>query len=113
MSAHDHCHHSGNAPPGGSFWSSRAFLVLLGFAAIAVVLLWEVHKGNILGAIPYLFILACPLLHAFMLGGLPVPAISSSCTDARRSRVPGDGHRAQHRTRQRSNESRRVAAAIR
>ncbi len=69
MSAHDHSHHGGNAPPGGSFWSSRAFLVFLGFAAIAVVLLWEEHKAHILGALPYLFILACPLLHVFMHGG--------------------------------------------
>jgi hypothetical protein len=39
ISADDHSHHGGNAPTGGSFWSSRAFLVSLGFAALAVVLL--------------------------------------------------------------------------
>lgn len=69
MSTHDHSHHSRSAPSAGSFWSSRAFLVFLGFAAIAVVLLWEEHKAHILGAIPYLFLLACPLLHVFMHGG--------------------------------------------
>ena len=69
MSTHDHSHHSRSAQPAGSFWSSRAFLVFLGFAALAVVLLWEEHKTHILGAIPYLFILACPLLHVFMHGG--------------------------------------------
>ena len=69
MTTHDHSHHSRGAPSAGSFWSSRAFLVFLGFAAIAIVLLWEEHKTHILGAIPYLFILACPLLHVFMHGG--------------------------------------------
>ena len=31
--------HHPSAPQGGKFWTSRAFLVFLGFAAIAVVLL--------------------------------------------------------------------------
>lgn len=66
--AHEH-HHPRDSAPHGSFWSSRAFLVFLGFAAIAVVLLWEEHKAHILGIIPYLFLLACPLMHIFMHGG--------------------------------------------
>jgi hypothetical protein len=49
-----------------SFWRSRAFLAFLGFAAMAIVLLWEEHKAHFLGALPYLFILACPLMHIFM-----------------------------------------------
>lgn len=66
---HDHSHHDrGDAPP-GSLWTSRAFLVFLGFSAIALVLMWEEHRAHILGAIPYLFILACPLMHIFMHGG--------------------------------------------
>jgi hypothetical protein len=66
---HDHSHHDQGGAPPGSFWTSRAFLVFLGFAAIALVLLWEEHSAHILGAIPYLFILACPLMHIFMHGG--------------------------------------------
>ena len=66
---HDHSHHDRSGVPQGSFWTSRAFLVFLGFAAIALVLLWEEHSAHILGTIPYLFILACPLLHIFMHGG--------------------------------------------
>lgn len=73
MPAHDHSHHGHGVPPGsanhGSFWSSRAFLVFLGFAAIAVVLLWKEHSAHILGVLPYLFLLACPLMHIFMHGG--------------------------------------------
>jgi hypothetical protein len=52
-----------------SFWKSRAFVVFLGFSAIALVLLWKEHSAHILGAIPYLFLFACPLMHMFMHGG--------------------------------------------
>lgn len=65
MTVHDHEHHGHASPSERSFWSSRAFLVFLAFAAIAVVLLWSEHRAHILGALPYLFLLACPLLHLF------------------------------------------------
>jgi len=66
---HDHSQHEHQGSPPNSFWTSRAFLVFLGFAAIALVLMWEEHRAHILGFIPYLFILACPLMHIFMHGG--------------------------------------------
>ena len=44
-----------------SFW-----LALVGFAAIAVVLLWREHEAHLLGALPWLLVLACPLMHVFM-----------------------------------------------
>ena len=70
MPEHDHAHHDhGASHHQGSFWSSRAFLVFLGFAAIALVLLWEEHSAHILGVLPFLFLLACPLMHVFMHGG--------------------------------------------
>lgn len=47
----------------------RALLVFLAFAAMAVVLIWQDHREHILGLIPYLFLLACPLMHLFMHGG--------------------------------------------
>ena len=59
-------HHQHNA---GSFLGSRAFLVCLGFLAIAVVLLFSEHRAHFLGVLPYLFLLACPLMHFFMHGG--------------------------------------------
>ena len=52
--------------PQRGFWMSKAFLVFIGFAVIAVVLLWQEHRAHILGLIPYLLLLACPLLHVFM-----------------------------------------------
>lgn len=36
------------------------------FAAIATFFLWEEHRAHILGALPYVLLLACPLLHLFM-----------------------------------------------
>jgi len=60
--------------------NSRANLALAGFIAIAAFFLvtehkahllglWGEHKVHILGALPYLFLLLCPLLHLFMHGG--------------------------------------------
>ncbi len=66
---HDHSMHHQDSPPQQSFWRSRAFLVFLGFAAIALVMSWEEHKAHILGALPFLFLLACPFMHVFMHGG--------------------------------------------
>ena len=44
---------------------SRSALVFLGFAAIALFFLWEEHKAHLLGALPYVLLLLCPLLHMF------------------------------------------------
>jgi hypothetical protein len=34
-----------------------------GLLAIAAFFLWEEHSAHFLGAIPYIFLLACPLMH--------------------------------------------------
>lgn len=36
------------------------------FAAVALFFLWEEHEAHILGALPYLLLLACPIIHLFM-----------------------------------------------
>lgn len=69
---HDHSQHSQHRQPAtseGSFWTSRTFFICLGFLAIAVTLLFSEHRAHFLGVLPYLFLLACPLLHFFMHGG--------------------------------------------
>ena len=48
-----------------SWLRSRSALVFLGFAAIALFFLWEEHKAHLLGALPYVLLLLCPLLHMF------------------------------------------------
>ena len=65
---HDHSQHDHGASPRTNFWQSRAFIVFLGFAAIALVMSWQEHRAHILGALPYLFLLACPFMHVFMHG---------------------------------------------
>ncbi|MFZ1103825.1 MAG: DUF2933 domain-containing protein [Hyphomicrobiaceae bacterium] len=87
MPAHDHPHHVQSSPP-GSFWTSRAFLVCAGFLVIVLVLLWTEHLAHALGYLPYLLILACPLMHLFMHGGHSGHAHRSS-SDRERSRPDG------------------------
>lgn len=72
MTMHDHSQHGSHGNRGatpGSFFASRGFFVLLAFLAMALVLLFSEHRAHFLGVLPFLFILACPLLHMFMHGG--------------------------------------------
>ncbi|ERS91675.1 DUF2933 domain-containing protein [Halomonas sp. PBN3] len=51
-------------PSKGRFW------LVVGIALAAIVfLLWEEHRVHLLGALPWLILLACPLMHVFMHGG--------------------------------------------
>lgn len=43
------------------FWPALAL-----FAGIALFFLWEEHQAHLLGALPYLIVLLCPLMHLFM-----------------------------------------------
>lgn len=47
----------------------RGGLVLLGFLAIAAFFLFTEHRAHLFGALPYLLLLACILLHLFGHGG--------------------------------------------
>ena len=38
-------------------------------AATLVFFLWEEHQAHLLGALPFLLLLACPLVHLLMHGG--------------------------------------------
>jgi hypothetical protein len=60
--------HDEHSQPRG-FWRSRTALAVAGFAIIAGFLLLSEHRAHALGFLPYLLILACPLLHFFMHGG--------------------------------------------
>lgn len=44
--------------------SKSGLLVTLAVAALGAYLLWT-HTGHVLAAVPYLLLLACPLLHLF------------------------------------------------
>ena len=67
MSVHDHSDHQD--APRGSFLTSRAGLVLLGFLVIGGALLFTEHRAHVLGALIWLPLLLCPLMHIFMHGG--------------------------------------------
>jgi hypothetical protein len=48
---------------------SRTGLVTLGALAIMGFLVYTGHSAHLLGFLPYVLILACPLMHIFMHGG--------------------------------------------
>lgn len=48
------------------WWRRPASLVLCGFLALAGFLLITEHGAHVFGALPYLLLLACPLMHLFM-----------------------------------------------
>ena len=62
---HTHSHHSEQtaAPP---FWRSRYAVGLLVFGAVAAYFLLSEHRAHFIGALPYLLLLSCPLMHLFM-----------------------------------------------
>lgn len=47
----------------------RTIIATTGFLLIAAFFLATEHRAHLFGILPFLLILACPLLHAFMHGG--------------------------------------------
>ena len=68
MSLHDHPDQKPLAER-SSFASMRFGVVLLGFLIIVGILLFTEHRAHVLGALIYLPLLICPLMHLFMHGG--------------------------------------------
>lgn len=52
--------------PARSFWKSRHAVGFMAFAGIAGYFLWAGHRAHLLGALPFVLVLACPLMHLFM-----------------------------------------------
>lgn len=87
----DHAHHAHHTTPTGdpeppAFWSSRYAIGLLVMGAIAIYFLLSEHRAHFFGALPFLLLLACPLMHVFMHGGHGKHGHKSAQGDA-------DGHR--------------------
>ena len=53
----------------GRSMDSRWRLVLLVFVGIAAFFLMTEHRAHVLGVLPYLLVLLCPLMHLFLHGG--------------------------------------------
>lgn len=49
-----------------SFWRSGSGLAALGLIGVATYFLWMEHREHVAAFLPYLLILACPLMHIFM-----------------------------------------------
>ncbi len=45
---------------------SRGRWVFYGFLAATLLLLFTEHRAHVLGILPYVVLLACPLMHLFM-----------------------------------------------
>ena len=59
---HDHAEQA--AAP--NFWSSRYAIGLIVIGAVAGYFLLTDHRAHFFGALPFLLLLACPLMHVFM-----------------------------------------------
>lgn len=67
---HGHANQNAEAHgPESSWWRSKSGIVLLGFLAVAAFFLLTEHTAHVFGALPWLLLAACPLMHLFMHGG--------------------------------------------
>lgn len=73
MSLHDDTGHmpppgndTGTRAPHRSFWRSPGGIVAIGFLLAVAFLLLSEHRAHALGYLPFLLLLACPLMHMFM-----------------------------------------------
>jgi hypothetical protein len=57
------------SPDSGGKWGFRSRLAFAVLGGIALVFLLLEHRIHFLGALPYLLLLACPLMHLFHHGG--------------------------------------------
>ncbi|WP_424138437.1 DUF2933 domain-containing protein [Roseomonas chloroacetimidivorans] len=49
-----------------SWWRSKGGITVIGFGLIIAFYVLREHYEHALGALPYLLLLACPLMHLFM-----------------------------------------------
>ena len=84
MLSHDH--RDGETSSKAAFLTSSSGLVLLDFLAIAGAYLWMEHRAHLLGALIWLPIGVCLLMHVFMHHGH-----GGHGRQAAPSRLPSDG----------------------
>jgi peptidoglycan/LPS O-acetylase OafA/YrhL len=64
-----HTHSDEGRPPDAErppWWRSRAGVVFFGFFLVAAFYLLNEHTAHVFGLLPYLLLLACPLMHLLM-----------------------------------------------
>lgn len=47
------------------WWRTKSAIVLAGFGVIAAFFLLSEHRAHVYGVLPFLLLLACPLMHLF------------------------------------------------
>lgn len=62
---HEHQHHQPNGDERKPFWRTPLSWVFVGFAAIAGFFLITEHTAHTISFLPWLLLLACPLMHIF------------------------------------------------
>ncbi len=87
---HQHDQQAGQvcAPP---FWRSRYGIGLLVFGAVAAYFLLTEHRAHFFGALPFLLLLACPLMHVFMHRGHGKHGGEQGSNTSVEPRTPGTG----------------------
>ncbi len=65
-SRHETGHHETRQRP---FFRSPEGIGLIVLAAVAGFYLWTEHQAHLFGVLPFLLLLACPVMHFFMHGG--------------------------------------------
>ena len=78
-----------NDHPNSGFWRSKTGVVCAGFLGVAAFFLITEHTAHVLGAVPWLLLAACPLMHLFMHHGH-----SSHDHDGHAGTKPSDGDQA-------------------
>lgn len=73
-----------------SFWTSKPLLITIAVGGVALIWLWPKHHGHLAVVLPYLVLLACPLMHLFHHHGHQDHASSSGAQDTNSER---DGSR--------------------
>ena len=63
----NHQHQGNDSPP--SFWTTRYAIGLVVIGGVAAYFLLTEHLAHVVDVLPYLLLLACPLMHVFMHGG--------------------------------------------
>jgi hypothetical protein len=67
MNHHDHGQLAGGEPQGRR--STRGKIAFAVFLAVALFFLLTEHRAHLFGFLPFLLLLACPLMHMFHHGG--------------------------------------------
>lgn len=76
----------------GQWFRSRTSLAWIGFIAVAGFFLLTEHRAHLLGFLPFLIVLACPLMHLFHHGGHGSHGADGSHSDQRQDRAQGERH---------------------